>query len=377
MDSQDKILEQLRSINPVPSIELSEEDIRVKQSTLNQILATDTTPSRRFATTNQWLSMAAAVAVFAGGAAFVLNLTPVTQQGREDSVVFAEPDSAHGLPDAVDDFKGVHYLTREDADSLGKVTTTVRADGNGQVVVDEIQSSGSLKGALKTYHENPVPNMVVPEITEPSELAALAAEIQPESPTKGALHLMLTPGVTKQQRQVLYEFLIQQEGNTVQKQPKDTETGKVVSVTRESEKLSFDILADSGQVIRVQGLMGEGITTTVLKAGSFDCVAVDATNPPAEIDLSCGDGNYRLDSIRWDSWGKENVTGSAIAHVNDCTPSCADGTIQETDVSIAAREIHSCGLNMKTYSILDISYPKPWRYAPQHETFSVECLEEY
>lgn len=47
---------------------------------------------------------------------------------------------------------------------------------------------------------------------------------------------------------------------------------------------------------------------------------------PSRYIIACGDGNDYLTGLHWVSW-KNVAFGSGTEHLNDCNPSCAQGTI--------------------------------------------------
>ncbi|MER8007907.1 hypothetical protein [Streptomyces sp. NPDC094149] len=46
---------------------------------------------------------------------------------------------------------------------------------------------------------------------------------------------------------------------------------------------------------------------------------------PADFMLACGDGNSRLASLRWTTWGRNSAKAQGVNWVNDCKPYCAAG----------------------------------------------------
>ncbi len=55
-----------------------------------------------------------------------------------------------------------------------------------------------------------------------------------------------------------------------------------------------------------------------------DCLHVRVE--PSSILFACGDGNYFVDHLTWDRWRTWKASGSGLFHLNDCRPSCAEGT---------------------------------------------------
>jgi hypothetical protein len=55
----------------------------------------------------------------------------------------------------------------------------------------------------------------------------------------------------------------------------------------------------------------------------------DCTTPkiePHRITLACGDSNALLRHMHWDDWNTEKAKGQGELSINNCDPSCADGT---------------------------------------------------
>jgi hypothetical protein len=57
---------------------------------------------------------------------------------------------------------------------------------------------------------------------------------------------------------------------------------------------------------------------------SHDCR--HATIAPRQIMFACGDGGFYMTQGDWTSWHRFRAVGSALFHLNDCSPSCAGGT---------------------------------------------------
>jgi hypothetical protein len=47
---------------------------------------------------------------------------------------------------------------------------------------------------------------------------------------------------------------------------------------------------------------------------------------PTSIMFACGDGGYYVDHLTWIRWHKWRAAGVGLFHLNDCRPSCAEGT---------------------------------------------------
>ena len=58
--------------------------------------------------------------------------------------------------------------------------------------------------------------------------------------------------------------------------------------------------------------------------GAFDKPAFK----PTKIILTCGDGSTRVKKIKWSHWGTDEATGSGTFEVNQCQPTCSNGSIK-------------------------------------------------
>jgi serine/threonine-protein kinase len=52
--------------------------------------------------------------------------------------------------------------------------------------------------------------------------------------------------------------------------------------------------------------------------------------------VTCADGSYRLESMRWSSWGDAGAQGTGIFSFQVCQPDCADGHRAQYPVNVAA-----------------------------------------
>ena len=63
---------------------------------------------------------------------------------------------------------------------------------------------------------------------------------------------------------------------------------------------------------------------------------------PASIVVACGDANFYVDHIRWQSWGPTGARGTGIAHANDCKPYCAAGHFHTFAATVALSKVVQC-----------------------------------
>jgi len=63
------------------------------------------------------------------------------------------------------------------------------------------------------------------------------------------------------------------------------------------------------------------------------------TQKPEALTITCADGGMYLDQIDWSRWDQELAEGTGIYNVNNCEPSCAEGTFSRTKVRIYLSEL--------------------------------------
>lgn len=70
-----------------------------------------------------------------------------------------------------------------------------------------------------------------------------------------------------------------------------------------------------------------------------ECVDTNLLQHPRSFTLSCGDGNSALDSLSWSNWGATTATAAGTYVENNCTPSCAKGTLASYPVTVTASKL--------------------------------------
>ena len=55
---------------------------------------------------------------------------------------------------------------------------------------------------------------------------------------------------------------------------------------------------------------------------------------PETIMLTCADGGWLVDKIKWSTWGEKGAAGSGYFSENLCEPSCAEGKRVEEKVTL-------------------------------------------
>src|SRR5215211_2282672 len=63
---------------------------------------------------------------------------------------------------------------------------------------------------------------------------------------------------------------------------------------------------------------------------------------PSTIIITCADAGFQFRSLRWRHWNKPVARARGIARVNDCNPSCADGTYHRLPARVALSKLRRC-----------------------------------
>lgn len=394
-DNHDPLLGKLQAANPHPLRPLTAEekhrseqslaDIFAQQEEMPQEAPTDLDERRqRKQRRSPWYAAAAAVGVFMLAGALLPQIIgtdviePVVPEATAEEVLLEAADSSALQPDVVDiDVTGVEFLQRIDRDETGSVTTQFETDAAGKINAVS-QSEGNPGPLLQEFAENPIPEVSSEDlitIGEDAEQLRSLALSQYGDVAVGSLHLLLHPAISAGQQKVLYENLAQAGGNDVA-HVKLSPTGgedEIVSLIREEDQMSFDVIPSTGQLTRVVGLMGPGVTTTVESTAILGCVHVTGLNGPDTLSTACADNNYTLVDLNWSRWGAAEATATGRAFINNCDPYCAEGTFEEFDVSVTADERASCGYNTEVYTRLRVKFDDENR--ERDEVFEMGCVD--
>ena len=71
-----------------------------------------------------------------------------------------------------------------------------------------------------------------------------------------------------------------------------------------------------------------------------DCLRVKIM--PSYIMFTCADGGFSMTQGEWTTWHRNRAVGSAVFHMNDCTPSCAGGTFHTMRVQVVLHRRTRC-----------------------------------
>lgn len=379
--------DQLRAANPQPVTALTAAEQARADDALARILAQDSGDSQdsqpdelakrrskkeRRGFGGPWLAAAAVAGVVALGAGGMLFVGGEPAVASAEEILSQTADASLAQKKAGDvGVSSRDYLQRIDSFEGASITTTYRVDVGGKVGWDS-QAEGEIQGPLAGWNPEPVVDVAELKAVEPSQMRGFIDD-HFDSPARGALTLLLTPGISAQQQQALYDILASLDGNEVGTVEPSATGGddELVTVIRDADRLSFAVLPATGQLVSVTGLVGEGVTTTVGSMAVLDCVSVVGLNGPDQVSLACGDNNQMLTELRWDNWGADTATASGVEWLNDCDPFCAEGTFRQTRAVVTASEPTECGYNTRVYSKLEVSYPEDSAREP--ETFDIGC----
>ncbi|QCB29017.1 hypothetical protein [Corynebacterium endometrii] len=376
-------LDQLRAANPHPTAPLTPEEKARADATLQSILATtpastpakphDELSARRARRRHQpWLAAAAVAGVVAVGAAGVIFVGGQPAVATAEEVLSRSADASLAQDKAAD--VGVtsrDFLQRSDSLDGATITTTYQVDNAGDITIDS-HTQGAPAGALAAWSPDPAVDVAALKAVEPEQLRTYIDARFP-STARGALELLLTPGISSPQQAALYDILASLDGNevgTVKPSPTGGED-ELVTVIRDADRLSFSVLPATGQLVSVTGLVGDGVTTTVGSMAVLDCVSVVGLNGPESISLACGDGNQLVTELQWENWGADTAVATGIEWLNDCDPFCAEGTFRTTPATVTVSEPTSCGYNTRVYSKLELAFPQDPAREPA--TFNIGC----
>lgn len=93
-----------------------------------------------------------------------------------------------------------------------------------------------------------------------------------------------------------------------------------------------------------------------------------ASYKPHRVVLACADANAFVKRIQWSHWGADRAHGHGTARVNDCNPSCAQGTFHSYPVRLTATRPRRCSSGKREWKRLRYVFPKkrPAGYAKRN-----------
>lgn len=375
----DELTRQLADANPVRNPELNELERRRSEKHLQAILGDGSGSGSGAGRSNsgRWLlGAAAAVSAIALGTGLLPNLFNGQEATAtaEEILATAGESSLHAA-DATDiAITAQEYLERTDRLGEEFVSTAYEVSADGQVRTSTAQSNNApaeLQDANRNLSVDPVQLQATGADTE--SLRALADSLD-DSTARGVLKLLLHPALSSEQQKALYELMASLDGNDLAGVEQSTTGGddEVVTVIRDVDQLSFSVIPATGQLVRVHGLVGPGITTEVSATAIVDCVHVTGLEGPEMISTACADNNYYVEDLEWENWGADTATATGTAWINNCDPLCADGEFETFPVRLTLDNREECGYNARIYSRMLLEYPEN---PDRNEEFSIGCAQ--
>ncbi|QNH95333.1 hypothetical protein [Corynebacterium anserum] len=434
-DAERRALNALRKANPVIDESLNSADIARRDAVLAKIFATSSTDSdvsvtssrnngaetetpqtpssisaleearirrnkrkeNRLHTQNKWRyqpktywlglgSAAAAIILIAGALAVPTLLPESTTPSATASEILTQAGNAAAQRTNIVDTKSQNsqYQHRVDTDKSGQVVTSLRVTTEGKVSTKTttstqpgVQLNSKLKDLATRYSRW---NGTELGDIEEYKYQENSSEAQPLATDARLIIKKLTlPGVDSDVRKQLFAQLANLPGNEVATKAAVTamSNDKVVTIDRPQDNLRVSLLPTTGEVISVDNLYADGITTTIDAIGILGCTSVVGLEGPEEISLACADQNNVLTNLVWDQWNSPMATATATAWVNDCDPTCASSRTKPYPVRVKISDKENCGYNLDVYSRLEVTYtgeeiPK---YEKRTEVHSIGCTE--
>lgn len=387
---------QLRRANPVPSTQLTEQERQRAEDTLQKILSredlgvdclgdeTQVGTLSPLAPRNRKRPPRAALwSLAASGVAAVLvfstSIWPSGEQTAtaEDLLTTAAHASEH--KQKISSPTSNDYVRRVDRLGDTSMTTVSVTDASGTVREDTtVQGTrGEELKALLAHKPTITPSKINGAESTKAFVAAHFGST-PRDYARGALSVLLTPGLSAQRQQEAYSLLAGLNGTEVLSTEKSDAGGEdsVVTLSRLKDGLKFSLVPATGQLVKVQGLIDAAVETTVDAAGIVGCVYVTGVGGPEDLSLACADENYTLNNLTWKGWTSPQATAQGEAWLNTCDPSCAEGEFITLPVTVTATRQKSCGYNLDVYTRVTVSYSEHDKKAhplAQDETFDFDC----
>lgn len=118
------------------------------------------------------------------------------------------------------------------------------------------------------------------------------------------------------------------------------------------------------KLLLLAALVGAALLTVAATAGGATRVVIPgcgggdhARYKPTTVYVLCGDGNFRVVHLRWRSWTRTSATGRGTAKVNNCKPTCADGSIESFKAKLVASRPKTCANGKREFVRLTYSFP--------------------
>ena len=103
--------------------------------------------------------------------------------------------------------------------------------------------------------------------------------------------------------------------------------------------------------------------TTMASAGQTVYAPKDCTKPkvqPKGITIACADAGIYLQGLNWENWGGHRSSGAGTLRVNNCKPSCIEGTTKSYDSNVSltnAKRTECGGRKVLMYNRIHLRFP--------------------
>jgi hypothetical protein len=96
--------------------------------------------------------------------------------------------------------------------------------------------------------------------------------------------------------------------------------------------------------------------STLPRVYSFGCAGeAPPTIDPASIPVACADGSAVLTHLTWGSWTGANASGRGILELNDCTPTCAEGTFSPYAATVTLSDPMASRTQGQVFALMEVS----------------------
>jgi hypothetical protein len=92
---------------------------------------------------------------------------------------------------------------------------------------------------------------------------------------------------------------------------------------------------------------------------------------PSSITVACADAGIGAKHLDWSTWGASGATADGQVWENDCTPSCAAGTIKRYPAAITLSDVQP-SKDGPTFTVMTATYSGPEPNGNRTDTFTLE-----
>ena len=93
---------------------------------------------------------------------------------------------------------------------------------------------------------------------------------------------------------------------------------------------------------------------------------------PRSIMIACGDGNFWVGALHWQTWTASGAKATGSAHANDCDPYCAAGHFHTYPVAVALSGVKTCG-GRSEFTKLEYRFSEAKPKGPRSGSYPFRC----